>query len=277
MKTRIILGRMYKRPSVIIFSVILMVIIMAVLLAPVIAPHDIYEGDLINRFAPPSAEYPFGTDELGRCIFSRLLYGGRSSLAYALIVGVIGSVTGTIIGMISGYKGGIVDSVIMRICDILYSFPSLVLILVIVAILGRGINNILIAMLATHWLYYARMSRGMTLDVKSHDYVSAAKASGTTTGEIIFKHILPNIMPQMIALVTINFGHTLLTISGLSFLGLGVQPPDPEWGAMLSSAKDFIFTDIAMAFWPGMMILLIALSVNVIGDNLRDSIDEKMR
>jgi len=276
MKTRLILRRMYRKKSVVVFSIFLAIIALAVISAPIIAPNDIYETDLLNRFASPSTQFPLGTDELGRCVFSRILFGGRASLTYALIATSIASVLGTVIGMISGYKGGWIDGLIMRICDIMYSFPNLVITLIIVAILGKGIYNILIAMLVTQWLYYARMSRGMTMDIRNQDFIAAARSNGSSTLKIIVKHILPNIVPQMIALITIDFGHTILTISGLSFLGLGVQPPTPEWGALINSARDFIYTDISLILWPGFMILLVVLSVNVIGDNLRDALDMKM-
>lgn len=276
MKTSFILEKMYKKKSVIIFTAILAVIVISVIAAPLIAPNDIYQANLLNRFAAPSAQFPFGTDELGRCIFSRILFGGRASLLYALITTSISAVIGTAIGMFAGYKGGRIDGLIMRVCDIMYSFPQLVITLVIVAILGRGIYNILVAMLVTQWLYYARMSRGMTMNIRNQDFVAASRSSGSSTFKVIFKHILPNIIPQMIAIVTIDFGHTILTISGLSFLGLGVQPPSPEWGALINDARAFIFTDIAMILWPGIMILLVVLSVNVVGDNLRDALDMKM-
>jgi nickel transport system permease protein len=276
MKTMFILKKMYHKKSTVIFTCVLAVVVASVLAAPIIAPNDIFTTDLLNRFSAPSAEYPFGTDELGRCIFSRILFGGRASLLYALITTSISAVAGTAIGMFAGYKGGKTDGAIMRICDVMYSFPSLVITLVIVAILGRGIYNILAAMLVTQWLYYARMSRGMTMNIRNQDYVAAARSCGSSTLKIIRKHILPNIVPQLIAILTIDFGHTILTISGLSFLGLGVQPPSPEWGALVNDARAFIFTDITMLLWPGLMILLVVLSVNVIGDSLRDALDMKM-
>lgn len=265
------------RAATLIWGVLAALIVLAVLLAPWLAPNDYMQQDLLHKFAGPSRQYPFGTDDLGRCIFSRLLYGGRATLGYAALSTVISAVIGTMVGMTSGYFGGWADHIIMRLCDILYAFPSLVITLVIVAVLGSGMEHILAALLMTQWLYYARMSRGMTLEVKTHEFVSIARLTGSSRIEIILRYILPNIIPQMIAVTTIDFGHTILTISGLSFLGMGVQPPKPEWGMMISNGRNFINRNPMIMLWPGLMILLTVLSVNVIGDHLRDAIDEAQK
>ena len=273
MNLNTIMKRTFQRKSVILCAVILVIMVAMVALASSLAPHDPNAVDLTKRFLPWSAEYPFGTDDMGRCLFSRLLYGGQMTLVYSLIATLLAAVIGVTIGMISAYYGGWIDNVIMRLCDIMYSFPSLIFTLIIVAVLGKGIVNVVIALLVTQWLYYARMSRSMTLAVRSQDYIDSAKVSGASTAQIIFKHILPNISLQLIALITIDFGHTILSISGLSFLGLGVQPPDAEWGAMINSGRDFIFQDMSMIMLPSIAIFLIVLCVNVLGDSLRDALD----
>lgn len=263
-----------KKKTAIFFLVLLSIVITAIILAPVIAPNDIYKQDLLNKFASPSKEYPLGTDELGRCILSRILYGGRATLGYAFLSTMISAILGTSIGMIAGYFGGKIDNIIMRICDIMYAFPSLIFTLVIVAVLGSGMNKILIAMLFTQWLYYARMSRGMTLDEKCHEYIQIARITGASHAQIIFEYILPNILPQLIAITTIDFGHTILSMAGLSFLGLGVQPPDPEWGMMINDGRNYLNRNPAIMLWPGLMVLIVVLAVNVIGDYLRDALDD---
>ena len=273
MNLKTIIQRTFQRKSVILFAVILVIMVGMVAMASVIAPHDPNAVDLTKRFLPWSAEYPFGTDDMGRCLFSRLLYGGQMTLIYALITTLLSAVIGVTIGMISGYYGGWIDNVIMRFCDIMYSFPSLIFTLIIVAVLGKGIVNVVIALLVTQWLYYARMSRSMTLAVRSQDDIDSAKVSGASTAQVVFKHILPNISLQLIALITIDFGHTILSISGLSFLGLGVQPPDAEWGAMINGGRDFIFQNLSMIMLPSIAIFLIVLCVNVVGDSLRDALD----
>lgn len=269
-----IIKEFLKKKTVIISLAILCIIVLACIAAPILAENDIYLQNLPNKLSGPTSKYPMGTDELGRCIFSRILYGGRATLGYAAVSTTIAAIIGTMIGMFSAYMGGKVDNLIMRFCDIMYAFPSLILTLVIVAVLGSGLNNILIAMLITQWLYYARMSRSMTLAEKCHDYIASARINGDSTFQIITKHIFPNILPQMIAIMTIDFGHTILTISGLSFLGLGVQPPAPEWGYMINAGRSYIYNNPMMMLWPGLCILLVVITVNIIGDNLRDVLDE---
>lgn len=269
-----ILKSMFKKKSVIFFSLLILVIVIPIILAPTIAPNDIYAQNIANKFAEPCAQYPFGTDQLGRCIFSRILYGGRATLGYSFLTVLLSSVIGLAIGITSGYVGGRFDGFVMRVCDIMYAFPSMVLTLVFVAIAGRGMNKIVIAMLITQWVSTARISRTITLNEKSHSYISAARISGSSNIKIMFRHILPSVFTPMIALFTINFGHTILSVSGLSFLGLGVQPPDPEWGAMIDLGREFIYSHPMIMLWPGILILLIVISLNVVGDYLQDSLQE---
>ncbi|MFZ7102063.1 MAG: ABC transporter permease [Peptococcaceae bacterium] len=272
MNFKIVLKAFMQKKSVIIFSILTLVIVIPVVLAPLIAPNNIYTQDIANKFATSSFKYPFGTDQLGRCVFSRMLYGGRATLGYSFVTVMLSSVLGIAFGIISGYLGGKIDHFIMRICDIMYAFPSTVLTLVFVAIVGRGMDKIVIAMLITQWVSFARISRGLTVKEKSRSYISAAEISGSGTLKIMIRHILPSVFPPMIALITINFGHTILSISGLSFLGLGVQPPDPEWGAMIDLGRDFIFSHPMIMFWPGIMILLIVIALNVLGDTLQETL-----
>lgn len=269
-----VLKNLLRKKSVIFFSLLILIMVVPIILAPIIAPNDIYAQDITNKFAAPCAQYPFGTDQLGRCIFSRILYGGRATLGYSFLTVLLSSVIGLAIGITSGYVGGRLDGAIMRVCDIMYAFPSMVLTLVFVAIAGRGMNKIVIAMLITQWVSTARISRTITMNEKNHNYISAAKISGSSSLKIMFRHILPSVFTPMIALFTINFGHTILSVSGLSFLGLGVQPPDPEWGAMIDLGREFIYSHPMIMLWPGILILLIVIALNIVGDNLQDSLQE---
>ena len=250
MGSKTILKKFFTKKSTIVFICIIAAVVISGIMAPVIAPHDPLEQELGNKFLMPSLEYPMGTDNFGRCIFSRILYATR-------------------------IKGGIVDTVIMRICDVLYAFPSLVLVMAIVGIFGTGIFNVILAMLIMQWLWYARVVRNLTASEKCRSYISAAKVCGTNNMKIIFSHIFPNIIPYMIAVFTVDFGHTILSISGYSFLGLGVQPPDSEWGAMISDGRSFINTDPWLMFWPGIMILATVVIVNILGDHMRDALDSQ--
>lgn len=275
MGSKTILKKFFTKKSTIVFICIIAAVVISGIMAPVIAPHDPLEQELGNKFLMPSLEYPMGTDNFGRCIFSRILYATRTTLGFALLCTVLAAAIGITLGLIAGFKGGIVDTVIMRICDVLYAFPSLVLVMAIVGIFGTGIFNVILAMLIMQWLWYARVVRNLTASEKCKSYISAAKVCGTNNMKIIFSHIFPNIIPYMIAVFTVDFGHTILSISGYSFLGLGVQPPDSEWGAMISDGRSFINTDPWLMFWPGIMILATVVIVNILGDHMRDALDSQ--
>ncbi len=275
MNVKVFFKKLFKRKMTIFFTAIVVVIILAGVFAPILAPHDPLEQNLELKFSMPSREYPMGTDNLGRCIFSRVLYATRTTLGFSLLCTFLAAAIGIALGIIAGYKGGVVDMVIMRICDVLYAFPALVLVMAIVGFIGVGITNVIIAMLILQWLWYARVSRNLAASESVRSYVAAARLCGASDKKIIFSHILPNIIPNMLAIFTVDFGHTIMSISGYSFLGLGVQAPDPEWGAMISEGRNFINTDPWLMFWPGIMILLVVVAVNIIGDNMRDALDSQ--
>ena len=241
--------------------------------APLAAPHDPFDMDLTRKLQDPSREFLMGTDHMGRCIFSRILYAARATLGYSVVCTATAAALGITLGMIAGYVGGALDAVIMRICDVLYGFPSLALTLVIISFLGPGMFNVVIAQLLLQWLWYARVTRNLTQSERKRNYVAAATLCGSSPFKIIFTHLLPNILPQMLAIITVDFGHTILSISGYSFLGLGVQPPNPEWGAMINEGRRYINSAPLMMFWPGMMILLTVVCMNILGDHIRDALD----
>ncbi|AKL96868.1 nickel transport system permease protein NikC [Clostridium aceticum] len=267
--------KLLKNKMMIISIFILGVMVLFSFLAPALAPNDPNEVDLMNKLLEPSRNFPLGTDHLGRCILSRLIYGTKVSLGTAVVSMVITITISVIVGTFSGYKGGYIDSIIMRLCDMILAFPSLVLTLVIIGMLGPGLKNLMIAMISVQWVWYARMIRGMVLSYKERNFVLSAKVSGSSDFKIIFEHILPNILPQVIVLATLDLGKVILHISGFSFLGLGVQPPDPEWGAMLNDGRQFIRSNPSLMMYPGMMILMTVISFNLIGDALRDTLEEK--
>lgn len=266
---------LFKRKLAVISATIIMLLMVTGILAPVIAPNDPNLVNLEHKLKAPCKDFPLGTDHLGRCILSRLIYGTRISLSTAFIVMTITIAVSLIIGTGSGYLGGIVDNLLMRICDILLAFPNLILALAIVGMLGPSLVNVMIAMVAVQWVWYARIIRGMVLSVKESNFVLAARVCCTSGPLIVMRHILPNIISQIIVLATLDMGWIILNISGLSFLGLGVQPPTPEWGAMLNDGRQFIRSNPSLMIYPGLVILVVVLSFNLLGDALRDALDPK--
>ncbi|WP_100399162.1 nickel transporter permease [Bacillus sp. FJAT-44742] len=254
-----------------------MILCMAAILAPFIAPHDPTVNHMNLRLQPPSAEFWLGTDHLGRDIFSRLLYGARISLGSALIVVAVSMLISIVVGIISGYSGGVIDSLFMRACDVLISFPGLILVFALIAILGAGLLNLLVAMILVFWISDARLIRGMALSLKKRNYVIAAKLSGTPAPIIVCRHILPNVLPQVIILATLNIGSVILHIAAFSFLGLGIQPPAPEWGTMLNDSRPFLRSNPELMIGPGLMIFIVVLSFNILGDHYRDRKDFSLK
>ncbi|MFS2175917.1 ABC transporter permease [Rhizobium pisi] len=245
--------------------------------ADLIATHDPVVGDLRNaRLLPPGTSgFLLGTDDQGRDIFSRLIYGSRLTLLVVGLVAIISAPIGLIVGTVSGYAGGWVDATLMRITDIFLAFPKLVLALAFVAALGPGIQNAIIAIAITSWPPYARIARAETLTVRRSDYISAVKLMGASPLRIIVRHVMPLCISSLIVRVTLDMAGIILTAAGLGFLGLGAQPPLPEWGAMIASGRRFILDQWWVAAMPGIAILIVSLGFNLLGDGLRDALDPK--
>lgn len=245
--------------------------------APWIAPYDPYAIDLLNKLQPPSMDHLMGTDDKGRDIFSRIIVGSRLSLAVGVISVGIGAFFGIILGLISGYYGKWLDTVIMRFIDVLLAFPGILLALAIISALGPDLINVMIAVGIFSIPTFARIVRGSTLAEKKMEYVDAIKAMGASDIRIIFVHILPNILSPIIVQGTLRLATAILTAAGLSFLGMGAQPPLPEWGAMLSNGRDFLWSAPHVATFPGLTIALIVMGFNLLGDGLRDVLDPRMK
>lgn len=252
---------------------ILTIAFASAIVGPYVAPHDPTAQDVMNRYAGPSLEHPLGTDNLGRDEFSRLLHGARVSLMSAVAVSMAILVIGVIVGTISGLSGGLVDGLLMRVIDVLLAFPSLLLALAITGMLGPGLFHLLAAMAAVWWVEYARLIRGLVLSVKERPFVEAARALGLPAWRVASRHVIPNMISPVIVLGTLQTGRLLLALSALSFLGLGVQPPTPEWGAMLNEGKDYLASAPHLMIVPGLAITITALGFNLLGDGLRDALD----
>ena len=271
------LHRCRRDRTVIAGALIVGLIAGAALAAPLVAPHDPNTVDAGGILASPSGEHWLGTDNLGRDIFSRLVYGARWSLGAAGAAAVAIVLVGITVGVIAGYAGGLLDDIAMRIVDVLLAFPSLVLALAIVGTLGPSLQNVMIGMVAVWWVDYARVMRGLTLSVRDREYVTGAKCAGAPTAHIILRHILPNVVPSVLVLATLELGGLILAISGLSFLGLGAQPPTPEWGTMLNDGRPFFQRAPQLMLYPGLAITLVVVGCNLLGDGLRDVLDPRLK
>lgn len=268
----------FRRNKLAMFGLILLVaMIVVAILAPVIAPYGFDDQSLRDKFLSPSAEHLMGTDNLGRDIFSRLVYGARVSLVVGLIAVAIGAVVGGALGAVAAYYGGTADSLIMRAIDVMIAIPSMVLAIVICAVLGPGLRNTMIAVGFSSIPSYARVVRSAVLSVKQEEYVEASRAVGGNNFTIILKHIIPNCMAPIIVQASLGVGNAIQAAASMSFLGLGIQPPNPEWGAMLSTGRQFIRDYPQMVIYPGLCIMLTTLSLNLLGDGLRDALDPRMK
>ncbi len=250
-------------------------LVLVAILAPVIAPVGYNEQSLALRLRPPSAEHWFGTDELGRDIFARIVWGARITIYISTLVAVIAAPIGLAVGTTAGYFGGWTDTVLMRINDMFLSFPGLILALGFVAALGPGIGNAVIAIALTAWPPIARLARAETLTIRASDYIAAVRIQGAGPMRIILRHIVPMCVPSVVVRITLNMAGIILTAAGLGFLGLGAQPPTPEWGAMLSTGRQNMLGAWWIAAVPGIAILLTSLAFNLFGDGLRDVLDPR--
>ncbi len=257
----------------VISAAVILLFILAAVFAPLLTPYSFSDMDLMNRLSAPSSVHLFGTDAAGRDILTRLLYGSRVSLLTGVVPTIMSMLAGALLGVIAGYCQGIVDSVIMRIADIVLAFPSMLLAMVIVYMLGDGLVNIFLTLAMVNWASVARIVRAQTLALKETEYVEAARVIGVSRTRIMFRHLLPNCLPTLIVLFTLNVPSAILTESSLSFLGLGVQPPNASWGLMVNEGRQYLYNAPWVSLVPSIAIMLIVLAFNFLGDGLRDVLD----
>ena len=269
--------RFLRRKVSVVAAIILLTIILACIFGPMFITTDPLEQDILNAYQAPSSAHWFGTDNMGRDIFIRMLYGVRNSLSISFEGVILGTFIGVMLGVCAGYFGGLVDTLISRFLDILLAFPGLLLAIAVVAVLGNGMQNTVIAISIFSIPTVARMVRGEVLSLRGNEYISACKVMGESSVRIIFTHIIPNAVSQIIVNVTLQLGTAILIASSLSFLGLGVTPPDPEWGSMLSQAREVLRSYPMQALIPGAAITLVVMSFSLIGDGLRDALDPRLK
>lgn len=251
------------------------IILAVALLAPWITPQDPLQTSLADKLLPASSEHWFGTDALGRDLFSRIIYGTRASVLATLGLVAIVFFIGTTMGVISGYFGGAVDTVIMRIADTMIAFPDLILAIAVVGILGPSLSNAMIAIAVVSWTKYARLARSLVMKIRKRDYLTAATMTGSRLPHIFHAYLTPNILPTMVITATMDIGTTMLSLASLSFLGFGIQPPTPEWGYMLSESRQYFQSAPWLLLYPGFAILIVVIAFNLLGDSLRDILDPR--
>lgn len=266
---------MTKRPtkSLYLLAGMITLFLLTALLAPVLAPNPPDKTNLAAALQGPSQQFPLGTDHLGRCMLSRLLYGAAVSLFSSLIIIAVVFCTGVFLGVISGYFGGILDAVIAKLVTVVQSFPRLILAIAIAGVLGIGITNTIIALCAINWTEYARLSRSMVLSIKERTFIKAARVCGQSHGEIIWRHVLPNIFPSLIVSASLDISGMIMEVAALSYLGLGVKSPMSEWGSMMNLGQSYLQTNPRLVFLPGIALFFTAVLFNLFGDKLRDALD----
>ena len=267
------------REKLIFFTILTLILLIVAAVARKLCPYDPYAQDLLLAQKPPGPEHILGTDRYGRDMFSRVLVGSTTSIYATLLLVSIVTVTGTVIGLICGWCGGIADTVLMCISDLFLAFPSLVFALAVAGVLGGGIQNAIIALAVIGWPKFARLARGLTLAQKDSPYLMAVNMSGSSVPKILFKHILPNIAGQILVTAVLDIGTMMMELAGLSFLGLGVQPPEASWGNILYYAQSISVLSTKLYMWvpAGVVLVLTVLSINFIGDGIRDALDTKMK
>jgi peptide/nickel transport system permease protein len=257
--------------------VLTLLLVIAALAAPLLAPHDPNLQETGRRLEAPSQSHPLGLDDLGRDVLSRIVYGARVSLRVGFSVVFLASLIGVTLGAMAGYFGGAIDVLVMRTCDILLSFPGILLAIALVAVLGPSLNNVILALVISAWVGYARLVRGQVLKVREMEYVTAAKAMGARSPRVIILHVLPNVINPVIVMATLGLAGAILSEAALSFLGLGVQPPTPSWGAMLTAGRRYLGLANHLAIFPGAAIMIAVMGLNFLGDGLIDALDPKYR
>jgi peptide/nickel transport system permease protein len=270
------LRKFFRNRLVAVSFIVVLLFVLVAIFAPWIRPEDPYRSNLRQRLVPPSAAYIFGTDQQGRDMLSRVIEGSRIALAVGFVAVGVGLVFGGLLGLVAGYFGGVIDAVIMRVMDIILAFPWLLLVIAIVSILGPNLANAMLAISITVIPQYARLLRSVVLSVRERDFVVAAFALGATHWRLIFIHIVPHCVAQMVVLSTITLGKAILAEAGLSFLGLGVQPPQPSWGSMIAVGQDYLLSHPYLSIVPGAAVMIIVIALNKVGDGLRDALDPKI-
>ncbi len=266
--------RVRQKPLLLIGFVILILMCLMAVFAPFLAPHDPDEQHLKNRFSAPSVEYPLGTDQFGRCILSRVIYGSQTSLSIAVISTAIVVVIGVLVGLYAGYYRRL-DGILMRFTDLMLAFPSMVITLGLVGICGPSVESIILALTIPGWAKYARVTRSTTLSLKTRGFVEGSRALGGTHTHIIFRHILPNSVAPIMEIATLGLGGKIISIAGLGFLGLGIQPPTPEWGTIMNQGLPLLGKAPMIALSAGLMIMIFVLATNLIGSEIREIMDPK--
>ena len=264
------------KTAVVSFAVIVMIILAAVF-APYLTPYEENDMDLMNRLSAPSADHLLGTDEGGRDVLTRLLYGARVSLLIGVVPALLSLILGAVLGVAAGYRGGPADAVIMRIADVTLAFPSMLLAMVVMYSLGGGIVNVFLTLTLVNWANVARVVRSRTLQLKNSEFAEAARVIGVPDRKIMGRHILPNCLPTLLVLFTLNIPASILTESSLSFLGLGIQPPNASWGLMINSGRQYLYSSPWLCFAPGAAIMLIVLAFNFLGNGLLDVLDPRQK
>lgn len=269
--------RLKKNKLAIASLVVIGLITLVAVFAPLLAPYDPYATDIYNKLSGPSPEHIMGTDSIGRDVFSRIIYGTRISLLVGVICEAIAVPIGVVLGCIAGYYGGWLDTVISRLIEVLGSFPFIIFALCIMFLIGPGVLNIFVALGAIGWLGHARQIRAAVIQLKNAEFIEAAKASGATDFQIIFKHLIPNCLSTVIVVATIDIPGDIMYEATLSYIGLGIQPPEPSWGSMIAEAQNYLRQIPTFSIFPGLAIMIVVLAFNTFGDGLRDALDPKLK
>lgn len=270
--------RVFLNRGLVVFGmVIILIFLIVAIFAPFLAPYDPYMPDLKARLSQPSPTHLLGTDSVGRDTLSRIIHGTRTSLMIGLIVVSVAAIIGMSLGMVAGYLGGWLYTIIMRSVDVVMTFPMILLALVIAAMLGEGIRNVIIALTVGLIPVYARLMCGQVLTIKENEYIMAERAMGASNLRIMIYHLIPNALPTLIVVMTMMLGTTVLAEAGLSFLGIGIEPPTPAWGSMINDGREYLLTHPILSFAPGLSIMLLVFAVNMVGDGLRDALDPRLR